>query len=304
MSHEGSTPPLFILGSPRSFTSLVCAVLGQNPRAYGVPELNLFIADTLRTLIDELGGYRQLQLHGLLRAISHLYTGEQSLNALSMSRRWLLRRLNNTTAEIYQELCDRVSPLRIVDKSPVYSLKREYLDRINEAFPEAKYLHLVRHPRTQGESVMKVADGMMAILANSIDYSTDPPTIDPQISWLSMQQNITNFLAGIPDERKMQLHGEYVLNNRVDALKKICRWCGLADDDLAIEAMLHPEDSPFACLGPLGAHLGNDINFLRSPALRDGEIRDAFLDGALSWRADGKGFSAEVIEMARTLGYE
>jgi hypothetical protein len=186
----------------------------------------------------------------------------------------------------------------------VYSLKREYLDRINEAFPDAQYLHLLRHPRTQGESVMKVADGMMAILANSIDYSTDPPTIDPQISWLSMQQNIRNFLADIPAERKMQLHGEYVLNNREEALKKICRWTGLADDDLAIEAMLHPEDSPYACLGPLGAHLGNDINFLRSPVLRDGEIRGAVLDGALSWRTDGKGFSTEVIEMARDLGYD
>lgn len=303
MSREASKSPLFILGSPRSFTSLICAVLGQNPRAYGMPELNLFITDTLRELIDALGGYRQIQLHGLLRVISHLYTGEQSLKALEMSRRWILRRLDRTTADIYRELCDRVAPLRIVDKSPVYSLKPEYLERLDRAFPDAQYLHLLRHPRTQGESVMKVAEGMMAILANSIDYSTDPPTIDPQISWLNMQQNITSFLAGIPDERKLQLHGEYVLNNRDEGLRKICRWAGLADDDLALEAMLHPEDSPYACLGPLGAHLGNDINFLRSPQLRDGEIRMGSLDGALGWRPDGKGFTPEVIEMARKLGY-
>ena len=55
------TPPLFILGSPRSFTSLVCAMLGQNPDAYGVPELNLFIEDNLKALIEKLSGYRQLQ---------------------------------------------------------------------------------------------------------------------------------------------------------------------------------------------------------------------------------------------------
>jgi hypothetical protein len=304
MSKEGSISPLFILGSPRSFTSLVCAVLGQNPRGYGVPELNLFIADDLRTLIDELGGYRQIQLHGLLRVICHLYTGEQSLKALEMSRRWMLRRLDCSTADIYREICERVAPLRIIDKSPVYSLKPEYLQRLDKAFPDAQYLHLLRHPRTQGESVMKVADGMMAILANSIDYETDPPTIDPQISWLSMQQNITEFLAGIPDERKLQLHGEYVLNNRDEGLRQICRWAGLADDDVAVEAMLHPEDSPYACLGPLGAHLGNDINFLRSPELRDGKIRGGSLEGALSWRSDGAGFSPEVIEMARNLGYD
>jgi hypothetical protein len=68
--------------------------------------------------------------------------------------------------------------------------------------------------------------------------------------------------------------------------------------------MLHPEDSPYASLGPLGAHLGNDINFLRSPALRDGEIRYSTLEGPLPWRSDGKGFSKDVLDMARTLGYE
>ena len=79
MSDNHYKPPLFILGSPRSFTSLICAVLGQNPDAYGVPELNLFITDDIKTLIEELSGYRQIQLHGLLRTVSHLYSGEQNL---------------------------------------------------------------------------------------------------------------------------------------------------------------------------------------------------------------------------------
>ena len=118
-----------------------------------------------------------------------------------------------------------------------------------------------------------------------------------------MQKNITGFLAEIPAERQMQLHGETVLNNREAGLKQICQWLGLADDQAAMEAMLHPEDSPYACLGPLGAHLGNDINFLRSPKLRDGEIRTATLDGPLPWREDGQGFSPEVADLARELGY-
>jgi len=297
------TPPLFILGSPRSFTSLVCAMLGQNPDAYGVPELNLFIEDNLKALIEKLSGYRQLQLHGLLRTVSHLYSGEQTMRSMEMARRWIFTRLERGTDEIYRELCEKVAPLQIVDKSPVYSLRPEYLERIYQAFPEAYYLHLVRHPRTQGESIMNVAKGLMAILSNSIDYSTETPTIDPQIGWYDMQKNILDFLQKIPREKQMRMHGEIVLNQREDSLRKICQWLGMSDDASAIDDMLHPERSPFACLGPVGAHLGNDINFLRSPELRDGQISYSRLEGPLSWRSDGKGFSQEVMEMARDLGY-
>jgi Sulfotransferase family len=279
-------------------------MLGQNPDAYGVPELNLFLADELKALVEELTGYRQIQLHGLLRIVSHLYSGEQTLKSLEMARRWMLARLDQGTSQVYVELCKKVAPLRIVDKSPVYSLKPEYLDRINKAFPEAYYLHLVRHPRTQGESIMKVAKGLMAILANSIDYTTDPPTIDPQISWVNIQHNILDFLQKIPEERKLQMHGEIMLNKREKSLVKICQWLGMSHDEHAIDAMLHPEDSPFACLGPLGAHLGNDINFLRSPGLRDGEILYSSLEGALPWRSDGKTFSEDTLKIAAALGYE
>jgi hypothetical protein len=108
----------------------------------------------------------------------------------------------------------------------------------------------------------------------------------------------------IPMDRQMRMQGEIVLNQREDSLRKICQWLNMSHDDAALVDMLHPEQSPFACLGPLGAHLGNDINFLRSPELRDGEISYSTLDGPLPWRSDGKGFSQNVIKMARDLGYK
>lgn len=296
-------PPLFILGSPRSFTSLINGMLGQHPQAYGMPELNLFVAGRMRDLIEEFGGYRQIQIHGLMRVVAQLYGAEQTLVSLDMAKRWMLTRLDRSTAAIYQELCRRIAPLRAVDKSPVYSSKPDYLARLRDAFPDAYYLHLLRHPRTQGVSIMKIAKGMMAILENSVDYSVDPPVVDPQISWLSVQQNIVDHLEGVPADRQMTLRGEDVLNAPTSSLRKICRWLGMRTDALAIEAMMHPEDSPYACLGPLGAHLGNDINYLRSPALRHTRIRPSTLDGPLPWREDGAGFTDEVRAMAGRFGY-
>ncbi|MBE2242527.1 MAG: sulfotransferase, partial [Burkholderiaceae bacterium] len=39
--------PLFLLAPPRSYTSLVNAMLGQHPQAFGLPELCLFNVDKL-----------------------------------------------------------------------------------------------------------------------------------------------------------------------------------------------------------------------------------------------------------------
>ncbi len=296
--------PLFILAGPRSYTSLVCTMIGQHPAAYGVPELNLFITDTLQEMAERLTGYSQIQLHGLLRTVSHVYAGEQTLASVEMARRWILTRLSNSTGEVYHELCEKVTPLRIVDKSPVYSLKRRNLKRIRAAFPNAKYLHLTRHPRSQGQSVMGVAKGLMAILVDSIDYAVDPPIIDPQIMWYEMQRNILEFLKEIPAHAQMRVQGEEVIGEPRRLLGEICRWLDMDDDEAALDAMLHPEESPFAHPGPLGAHLGNDVNFLRSPRFRPGTtVTRASLDGALPWREDEGRFYDVVADLARDLGY-
>jgi hypothetical protein len=279
-------------------------MVGQHPEAYGMPELNLFVADTLQEVWEQMTGVRQIQLHGLLRAVAHLYAGGQTPASIDMAHRWVLRRLERSTTEICRELCEKVAPLRAVDKSPIYTAKSENLQRIRKAFPDACYLHLLRHPRTQGESILKVAHGAMAILANSIDYSTDPPTIDPQIAWCRVQENILAFLEDVPEGKKMRIRGEDVLNEPRKYLEAICRWLTISVDDGAIEAMLHPEDSPFACLGPPGAHLGNDINFLRSPRLRSAKIGTSTLAGPLPWREDGTGFRQTVVDLAIEMGYD
>ena len=41
------TAPLFLLAPPRSYTSLVNAMLGQHPQAFGLPELCLFNVEKL-----------------------------------------------------------------------------------------------------------------------------------------------------------------------------------------------------------------------------------------------------------------
>jgi hypothetical protein len=296
--------PIFILASPRSFTSVICAMLGRHPQLYGVPELNLFTAETLEQLVRRMKGSRLQQQHGLLRTIAQLYAGEQTLLSIEMARRWVFNRLHKSTGEVYTELCHKVAPLRIIDKSPSYSMKSIYLNRIRETFPDAYYLHLIRHPRSQGNSVMNLSDGILAQICRSIDYSTKPYTLDPQYLWYRMQSKILDFLSTVPSHQQMRLRGEDILNDPQSQFETICQWLNLDWDESSYEAMLRPQDSPYACIGPYGARFGNDPNFLNSPAFRYRPIAPSQLEGALPWRNDNKGFLPPVIKLAQELGYE
>ena len=315
-----SPQPIFILASPRSFTSLLCTMLGQHPEVYGVPELHLFLAENMAQWLQQLKQYPR-KAQGLLRTVSQLYAGEQSMSSIAMARRWMINRIDYSIKEVYQELCTKVAPLRIIDKSPDYSLDIQTLERINRAFPEAHYLHLVRHPRSQGESLMKLVAQVRSqkthqtsllranrsfspILMNSIANTGQPTTIDFQYLLYRMQQKIREFLKTIPPERQMFLRGEDILNNPPVYFETICNWLGLSWNEAALTAMLHPEDSPYACFGPYGAHLGNDPNFLNSPVFKQRTVVYPKLEGALPWRADGGGFLPAVALLAQELGYE
>jgi len=299
--------PVFILASPFSFTSIVCAMLGQHPAGYAVPEINLFVSETIEELVLDMMGKRQILMHGLLRTIAQLYTGEQTIESIDLARRWLKKRFPLTSGEVYWELCKKVAPLRIIDKSPIYSnpQKPEILDRITRTFPNAHYLYLLRHPRTQGQSWLKIPTAPIALIElDSLDYSTTPPTIDPQYAWYSKQKIILEFLATIPEPQKMQLRGEDILNNPRLYLEKICQWLNLPFDENIYQTMLRTEESSYACMGPYGAQWGNNPGYQKSPTFQQRPVKNAQLSGPLPWRNDNTGFLPEVIELAQFFGYE
>ncbi|WP_287129053.1 sulfotransferase [Candidatus Cyanaurora vandensis] len=295
--------PVFVLASARSFTTIVSGLLGQHPQVYGAPELNLLMTPTLGQLVRGTKVV-EFQLHGLIRTIAQLYTGEQTMASVDTARRWIQKRYTWTSEAVYHELAAKVAPLRIIDKSPKYATSLQVLKRTRQAFPNAHYLYLVRHPRTQGLSMMKLAHGALAGINRSLDYSTDPPTVDPQLLWYKTQRTVLDFLSTVPAHQQMRVRGEDILNQPEDSLSKVCEWLGLQWDSSVFEAMLRPEDSVYARFGPYGAHLGNDPNFLRSPAFRYQQIPAAKLAGPLPWRKDGMGFLVEIMELARELGYE
>jgi hypothetical protein len=261
---------------------------------YGVPELNLFTTETMAEWWVLCRSGRALDAHGLLRTVAQLYWEEQTVETIQLARWWIRRRLHKDTGSVFKELAAQVEPRILVDKSPYYSNNLEALWRLHRTFPRAKFLHLLRHPRGQGESLITLLR----------KFGANPLLVSPEERWYSIHKNILSFLQKIPETQKMQVRGEELLGDPNPYLKQICQWLALRSDSEAIQAMKHPEHSPFASFGPPGAPLGNDPSLLADPYLRSSSAKPLSLEGPLSWQWNKKGFSHKVKQLARELGYE
>jgi hypothetical protein len=315
-------PPLFILAPPRSFTSLTCAMIGQHPQMYGLPETHLLCFETLAERAEHDAKSTYPMGHGLLRAVAQLYFGEQTGASVRKAKRWLDRRSNLTTVFLFRVLLDRVFPRILVDKSPSMVYQAEILRRIYANFPQARFIHLLRHPRGHAESVIKYiqvrekrgpippSHWLMRIssyppLNAYLESGKEGTPLDPQYGWYTLNKTISDFLKTIPANQSVRVRGEKLLGETDKVLQDIATWMGLRIDQEAIGRMKRPEHSPYAFLGPPGARYGNDIFFLESPALRPTRAAEPLsVDGPLGWRKDGGEFCPEVKLLAREFGYE
>lgn len=296
--------PIFVLAPPRSFSSVFAAMLGQHPEAYGLPELHLFVGDTVRDLfvLYKVAGPRRQD--GLLRVIAELFLKGQNPKSVQLAKQWLITHTDTPTAEVFQKIIDKAAPKRVVEKSVTTVWRPNHLERLGKNFPGARFIHLTRHPRAQGQSMIEVVEKDRAIRKEVMDFSVAPPVVDPQVLWYRIHSQIVDFLADVPPEQQLRVRGEDVLVEPDQELRRIADWLGLRTDDEAIEEMKHPERSPYSKLGPPNAPFGSDPKFIKEPALRPARARTESLEGPLAWREDGAGFADNVKELAARLGYQ
>ena len=307
-----SNQPLFILAPPRSFTSVICGMIGQHPEIYGLPEVNLFAADDYEGL-GQLYRMRQGFSHGLLRAVAELGLGEQTEDNIDIAKKWLEEHKNISGGVIYNDLVEWGGSRRLVDKSPIYVYSQETLDRMKQAFPSASYIHLMRHPRATCDSIYKLRDVVKAGLEKMqigeiakklvMDrYERLAQIDDPDDLWLKPHSRIIEFLDGIDGSQHMQINGEDFMTNPDTYLLKITEWLNIRNDSEAIDDMKHPERSSYACYGPANAKFGNDPSYLESPELREYKPGECSLDVTSKDGVDMV-FSDDLRQFALHFGY-
>ncbi|WP_016950031.1 sulfotransferase [Anabaena sp. PCC 7108] len=279
---------LIILSPPRSFSSVVSSVIGEHPQLYCFPELHLFVGDTVQEVIDL--EYKKAKRYagspGVLRTLAQLHDGIQTTGSIVRAIAWLNERRDWTTKQLLDYLLEGVKPKIGVEKSPPTSAKPGYIERAYAFYPQAYFLHLTRHPVSARKSMQEFSQDRRARLDNQ-----NESRIETLIGWYQIHCNIINFTNSLPAGQTMRIKGEDVLSEPDVYLPQISEWMGLRTDKEAIEAMKHPENSPYAYVGPYPARGGNDPKFMQSPSLRSGRVKEPSLEAffkkeKLDWFSD------------------
>lgn len=295
--------PIFVLTVARSYSSVVATMIGQHPELMALPELKLFAYETIGAMAASLPRYwiergMKHRSPGLVRAIAHFECGGQTAESLAAAREWLDAHAHWSGAEMLDWLLERISPRSGVEKSPENVETGESLKRLSDAYPRARYIHLIRHPVTTQRSMTEHA-------ARTIPGFTLPDQPMGGIaSWLETHCRILCFGASLPTDRYLRVRAEDVLQEPRSQLRSIAGWLGIRADDRALDAMIHPEASPFAFPGPPDSGIigGNDPGFLRNPVLRSVEPPPP-LERPAGW-VENETLWRRTVDLATQLGYQ
>jgi hypothetical protein len=302
-SRTGFRDPVFLVAPPRSYSTVTVALLAGHPELYGLPETSLFLTGTLGEAMarpagrfTDQAGHRHV-LMGLERAIAQLHDGCQDRAALDRALDWIQRRPQMSSTEALDHLLRLVHPRIAVEKSPATVESGPALARCMRAYPNARYLHVTRHPVSTQRSMLTLYD--------QFHFPTGMPSGERirrcVLTWYSCHLRIVRALQPLPRSRWLRVRGEDLVGEPRAWLPRILDWLGLPHDDSLIDRMLDTQRWEFAAWhGHIGFG-GADPNFLLAPRLRPAQPPETGLTDP-AWRFAGD-LTGAVAALARYLGY-
>lgn len=294
-------------------------MLGQHPEMYSLPETQLLVRETMSEWWRDFG--YNIHSHGLTRAVAEIYFGRQTPANIRRARRWLWSRRGRLTSQVLEEIACELQPLRLVEKTPMLTYLPGHMRRALAAFPDAKFLHLLRHPSAYAKSLIEFfrirgprarsrqnmllfrdRESIFFGIARSTARVGGRLSMRAEYAWYLRHSDVLAFTSQLPAGQVMQIRAEDLLAFPDRELRRIAGWLVIRHDPRAIDEMKHPERWPFASIGPYNAPFGADPKFLENPVLR---LRPAFRE---PFQADVPVERAAELEpavagLARQLGY-
>jgi hypothetical protein len=298
--------PVFILAAPYCGASRLAAMLGCHPQISALPELNLFLGDTIDELLETAAIADGLTLHGLLRAIAQLALGRQTDEAVAQARAVLEQHRRQPVSALLQQLQTWAGDRLLLIPDTQAPLRPMDLQRLDRHAPGARCLHLVRHPYTQGLLFYESLRQRLFVPADYLDHfdhGARPPTIDPQIPWLRCNRNLLQWAQQRREDDYMLLTGEELEAAPETALGKVCAWLKLEAANPAAmreyQAWLFWEHGPASAPGGLEIEAYDTVDRKLARAARE----QAQLDAPLPWTKTRAQFSPDVRQQAAAFGY-
>jgi len=197
--------PIFIIGMPRSGTTLVETILSNHSRVFAAGETRL-VESLLNTFNEDIPKSRD----GHLRALHYLDSFEKinSTSLLEFAKRYTKSLNQFSTTSDY-----------VTDKMPHNFL---HLGLLMKAFPNAKFIHCQRDPIATCLSIFEQNFGQFHNYSNSLE------TIG--FYYLEYQKLMT-FWQSVSGERLYSLSYEELVTNTEETLNKLLAHCELDKEE-------------------------------------------------------------------------
>jgi amino acid adenylation domain-containing protein len=216
-SHQS---PIFILAPPRSGTTLLRVMLAGHPGLFACNELQLLHFETLAEREEAYKGKFALWSEGLVRAVmelNHCGADEAKLLIHNFAKHGM------TTREMFEQLQEWASDRLIVDKSPSYAIDADALEKALADFPNARFIHLVRHPYSMVKSFEKYNMDQVLYL-HPHDFSSQKLG---ELVWLESHQTTLDFLKKIPDNQQFRMVYEELVQHPERMMHDMCEALGI-----------------------------------------------------------------------------
>lgn len=225
MQYIANNKPIFVIGNPRSGTSLLRLMLTCHPCIVIPPECGFIVwlyskykdwnIDSsnnnfyIKSFIDDLFNSKKFETWKLDKTI-------------------ISKEIKLSTPKNYSELCFLIYccyGISISKKFKIWGDKNNHylhhLNDISNIFPYARYLHIVRDGRDVACSYRNV----MSIKSASL-YAPNLPTKINKISteWKDSVTKIEHFFSQLQAKYSYTVKFEDLTANPVDILSQICRW--------------------------------------------------------------------------------
>ena len=212
--------PFFIVGHPRSGSTLLRYMLSSHPRLY-VPDETGFLPflntdphaelsrDAVENLLQRIGKLNRFW-DGLVEDQDSFYT------ALAYST------LPFVLDALYRRQMEPHDPARWGDKTPLYV---QYIPQIRAIFPDAQFIHIIR-------------DGRDAALSARAKWGEERPYMDLSYllrNWVRNVQAGRQFGAPLGPQRYCEIRYENLVSSPQDTLRTVCTFLDEAYDPVMLD---------------------------------------------------------------------
>ena len=233
------TPPqkknkrmLFVLSSPRAGSTLFRVMLAGHQQIFCPPEISLLFFKDMQEWQQNVSFGQDFTwpAEGLHWALVELLK-------LEPEEGWtLIEKMvteNHAVPDVYNQIQTLAGERLVVDKTPPYAMDMETLQRAEQIFADAVYIHLVRHPYAMMESFLRVRLDQQ-FSSSLFDEPNPDPYIVAETIWATANRNLTTFLQGVDPARHRLVRYEDLVQQPETTMREVCELLSLPYDPALI----------------------------------------------------------------------